>query len=419
MTRLTLCALAVTLGPVAGCGSDDAGGAHLGSGGQAGCATDCNAAGQASAGGGSVGAAGGNSGGAAASAGATSNAGTAGAGAQPAACDPPNSQWQNGVCVPSCGAAGGNLCEAAGSAACDGFKPIDSYDCAVCCNRPAVEPAPASFHFVIGSAPQYWNSILTLSEQNPNVVFLASNKPPQVGPERWSAYLSYRSTPQPTAADINALLSSGAGAPRFVMLEELHNAESEQFFVKLATEMASKYPQWKGRWGGFLSFGNYPVLSAGIDALLKAHAIISLELYPRYSEYCKAGTSAGQRDVWLGNQFAGTSTLGRLNWLMARRKLNSSESSVTPLFGVGDVLLDGSKPAVFLDRMFYVWATRTNYPSLISAANGGPGVYKWSPPTAAGYGVSNTSRDLAFAESFAHYSAAGKTTSRLGQVPCP
>jgi hypothetical protein len=84
------------------------------------------------------------------------------------------------------------------------------------------------------------------------------------------------------------------------------------------------------------------------------------------------------------------------------------------LFGVHDMYMDGEAPAVFLDRMFYVWVTRSGYPSVLDlAVGGGPGAWKWDQPY-----MSNTSRDLAFAESFDHYAVRGDRTSRLGQVQC-
>lgn len=281
-------------------------------------------------------------------------------------------------------------------------------------------PAPSSFHFVYQSSLTHWDAIATLSASYPNVAFVAKVKPPQIGPERWAAYLSYRDDPQPTAEDIDALLSDPINGPRYVMIEELHDAESEAYFAALATQMKAQYPQWAGRWGAFVGFGNYPVWADALDALLEADAMLSLELYPSQSEYCAAGANGGERDIWLAERFTGNASFGRLNWLLARKSMHGSSSFVSPLFGVGDVLLDGQSPAVFMDRLFYVWVTRTGQPSMINAANGGPGAYKWQDvaDTPLGYGVGNTSRDLAFAESFQHYSVEGKTTSRLGPVPC-
>lgn len=340
----------------------------------------------------------------------------------PPGCDPPNTVDIGGQCVPSCGVAGGNTCVDAASTLCEGLPPLQSHDCAVCCSRPEYPAAtPASFHFTYQSSLNHWDSILGLTQTHPSVVLVGENQPPQVGVDRWSAYLSYRDEPQPTAQDINALLVDPATAPRFVMLEELHNEESEAFFVALADDMRIHYPQWAGRWGVFVGFGNYPVLADGLDAMLQAHAVIALELYPSKDEYCAAGGNGGERDIWLAEQFTGNASLGRLDWLLERKAMHGSQSFITPVFGVGDVLAGEENAAVFIDRMFYVWMTRTGQPSMISAANGGPGAYKWQDvaKTELGYGVGNTSRDLAWAESFEHYAVQGLASSRLGPVSCP
>jgi hypothetical protein len=91
------------------------------------------------------------------------------------------------------------------------------------------------------------------------------------------------------------------------------------------------------------------------------------------------------------------------------------------VFGVGDVLLDGQSPALFLDRMFYVWVTRTSFPNMIASQNGGPGAYKWQPveKTPQQYGVGSSSRDLAFSQRYDDYSVQGLATSLKGPVPCP
>lgn len=278
--------------------------------------------------------------------------------------------------------------------------------------------AGVALHFVDPDSEPHWDSILALAADNPAIRFVGNHRPPQVQPCQWAAYLSYRSDPQPTAADIDALLG-GDEPPSLVMLEELHDATSEAFFVAIATTMREQYPQWAGRWGGFVGFGDYPLLGAGVDALLQADAVLSLELYPRGSEYCAAGPGSDARDGWLAAQFAGNAQTGRMNWLVARREHWGSHSVLSPLFGVGDVLLDVDARAVFLDRMFFVWVTQTDHATLLDAAHGGPGAYKWTPPTPLGYGVGNTSRDLAFSQSYTHYGVDGRTDARLGEVACP
>lgn len=57
-------------------------------------------------------------------------------------CDPPHSIDVGGVCVPSCGQAGGNTCSSGTDGQCDGFALLTSYDCAACCYREAPTCAP-------------------------------------------------------------------------------------------------------------------------------------------------------------------------------------------------------------------------------------------------------------------------------------
>ncbi len=89
---------------------------------------------------------------------------------------------------------------------------------------------------------------------------MGREKPEQITSAQWAGYLSYRSEPQPTAADVDALLSSD-DPPRVVMIEELHNQESAAFIAALADALRVDYPQWQGRWGAFIGFGHYALLS--------------------------------------------------------------------------------------------------------------------------------------------------------------
>lgn len=335
---------------------------------------------------------------------------------------PPGHELVGDACLPSCGGAGGNTCLGAGSpeTLCEGLPNRASYDCPICCARPEHPPVePASFQFVHRDAGEFGDAIVGLGQAHSNVYFVSQRQPAFAPANQWAAYLSYRHDPQPTAADINRLLVNNSA--RVVMLEELHNDASAQFMRNIAIEMNTRYPQWRGRWGVFVGFGRYPVWGDAINALLDAGAIFSLQLYPRQSEYCRAGANGGQRDIWLSEQFSGNAAFGRLNWLMARRAGRNSDSRITPLFGVGDVLLDGPNGAKFVDRMFYVWVTRTQYPSLIHSPNGGAGAYKWQDvaDTPLRYGVGSRARDAQFAASFQHYAVDRARNSRLGPVDCP
>lgn len=113
-----------------------------------------------------------------------------------------------------------------------------------------------------------------------------------------------------------------------------------------------------------VSFANLnPANMAAIDALLDAGAIISCEFYYRQIEdYCQRGTTAGARDIWLGDKFhgeRGATGFPRFDWLAKRKVARNSGSPLTVVFGVTDQppidYLNGPSPAVFLDRLFYVW----------------------------------------------------------------
>ena len=336
-------------------------------------------------------------------------------------CDPPNFMMVGGRCLPSCGVAGGNQCVSADSTLCEGLPLLESYDCAVCCARP-VFPGPVgvhSFHFVYDGYQPYWDSILALGAAHPSVGFVALVRPPEIALDRWvaSQHTSFAPTGAELARQINLLLVDPATAPLMVMVDEL-NAGTVAYIDELARTMRDRYPQWEGRWGVFSTVftGGQPA----IDGLLLAHAHIASERYFTRDDYCAAGTTGGARDISLATFFDGDSTLARYDWLVARRAAMGSRSPLSVLFGVTDRYMTGASPAVFLDRMFYVWATRTRHPEALDIANGSVGAWKWTPRfVPGGFGTSNPSRDLAFSDSVNWYGVAGMRTSRLGPVPCP
>jgi hypothetical protein len=265
-----------------------------------------------------------------------------------------------------------------------------------------------------------WDAIKALSESNGGPMITSQNKPEGVPYDHWNRNISvlwYQSGEQMADA-INAILSNPAGAPARVMIDEVRSA-SKDMVAACARRMRSVYPQWRGRWGAYIVTGEaiaYPNLQPAIDELLDAGAPLGVEMYAHQSRYCASGSTIAERDRWLGDYFHGSRgafSQGRFHWLAQRRRIRGSESQLTVLFGVTDDFLDGRAPAKFLDRMFYVWATRSGYRGTILDDNGGPGAWKWDAPK-----MGNTSRDLAFAESFQHYSVEGRISSRLGPVPC-
>ena len=83
------------------------------------------------------------------------------------------------------------------------------------------------------------------------------------------------------------------------------------------------------------------------------------------------------------------------------------------MFGVTDTYLDGHDPFVFLDRMFFVWMSRTGFPEVLAAANGGAGSYKWQRDH-----LDAATRDQRFAAAWEHYCRRGQASSLAGSVAC-
>jgi hypothetical protein len=371
-------------------------------------------------------------GGAGASSGSSSSEASSASGGTPS-CDPPNTELVGDHCVPSCGVAGGNTCTDANTTLCDGLPILPAYDCPVCCARPPSPPiGPASFHIVHQDFPDAWDSILALSNANPYALIASQNRPPSVPSSQWAQNITTTygvkdgvtvsfAGGEDMAAFIHAVLQKGVDGPMRVMIDELRSDTKDAIYACAAT-MASKYPQWTGRWGVYLVHGNnvgYPNLNTdptpAIDALLNAGATIAAELYAKRSEYCAAGGTAALRDAWLASFYRGGEGAfpqGRFRWLAERKAALGSTSQLSMLFGVTDTYMTGVGPAVFLDRMFYVWRAKSGYPSLLLPGNGGPGAWKWQDQ-------SPTSRDAAFAESFDHYVVQGQAASLKGQVACP
>ena len=347
----------------------------------------------------------------------------AGCGADPT--EDPTNQGGNGGWSTSGGSAGMGNGGTAGSPGSGGVETGGGAGTGGAWVLPPI--VPSSFHFVHSHYPMRSNAIVGLSDKYGHLGFLGKPTPPKPGKEVAHIRFQYKT---PTDK-IRSMFNNPATAPAYAMIDELASNPASRAYVKnTADQLRTKYPELRGRWGAFIGFGNYKAAPpntvswpAAIDALLKADAVLSLELYPSKEEYCKSGNTTKARDLWLAKQFNGTSTLGRLSWLLKRRKALNSKSHITPLLGVGDILVGKTNGAIFIDRMFYVWKHYSVAPSLINLGNGGAGAYKWTaydPNPANGqlYGVTTKLRDEQFAASFVHYSVQGKTSSRLGQVHC-
>lgn len=231
-----------------------------------------------------------------------------------------------------------------------------------------------------------------------------------------------------------------------VMIDELATLTEELITNTAAVLGHPDYkPAYQHRWGAYLVDGpkvNYNNLDVGLAYLLQANARIAPEFYPylyvgpdtisqTYNYWRSNTTSHGARDIWLGQYFTGGAedpnvpvamrpAPNRLNWLMAYRAAWNSQSFIHPTFATYDrYLMSGTSDSYtamkFLDRMFYVYKTRTGYGALIHDGNdGGLGSYKWEAAT-----VLPTGRDEGFAESYGHYCVQHLSSSRLGLVPTP
>jgi hypothetical protein len=282
------------------------------------------------------------------------------------------------------------------------------------------------YHIIDPNDTHAFDSIASMVLTN-GVGYLASHQPPTEVPRKhWAQNISpkWYASGEEMARAINGGLVQGA-APGMIMIDEL-NGNSRQKINECAVFMKAQYPQWEGRWGCYIVDGygvSYRNLDPAISSLLVANATVAPEFYPKQSWYCNAHpTNIGVRDQWLSDYFYGEgprnygrccTRLARFHWLIERRRELKSKSSVCPLFGVSDQFMDGTQPVRFLDRMFFVWVTRTGYAGLLHDSNGGAGSWKWQRPF-----MSNSSRDLAFSRSWEWYCKDKKRTSRMGRVAC-
>jgi hypothetical protein len=284
------------------------------------------------------------------------------------------------------------------------------------------------FHIIVRRTPANWDAILGLVQRHELTLITSENRPDVVAPQDWCKYVLARrhATGRNVADDVIGALT-GDDRAAMAMIEEL--AGGQDLIPKIADAarlLREERPDLRGLWGAFVAGGprvaytsfNRPRAPA-IDELLRADATLGLELYPRYSDYCVAGTTASRRDQWMADFFQGGSGAfpqPRLRWLAGRREELGSRSRLTVLFPTTDVrpvdYLGSAEPEVFLDRMFHVWATRTEFRELMLADNGGMGTYKWDEK------VSDPLRDTLFVDSWNHYCRDGATTTLRGDPAC-
>ena len=268
-----------------------------------------------------------------------------------------------------------------------------------------------------------WDAIHDLVAATGTGYVASQGKPAEVPLPLWAQNVSplwYDYDGVALAEHVYAALISPTG-PAYVAVDELRGG-SIQCIYEFASWMRRHAPEFSRRWGVYIVDGpgvSYTNLNPAIDAILDASGGMHPEFYPLQSSYMGAGETTGVRDQWLSdyvygagpnNYGRGFSKLNRLHWLMQHRRTRGSVSRVTPVFGVTDRFLNGPRAAVFLDRLMYVFLTRTGYGGLMAANNGGCGSWKWQREA-----VSSTSRDLAFARSWRHY-CNGSRSSLMGPV---
>jgi hypothetical protein len=261
----------------------------------------------------------------------------------------------------------------------------------------------------------FWDSIKTLVEGNVGPLVASQHKPDTVAHTKWCQNISpLRFTSGEAMANrINQILSQD-DRPQLVMIDELRT-DTVQKIHACARRMRTAFPVHRGRWGAYLVNGtavSYARLNPAIDALLAADAILACEMYARESDYC----AAADPDKWLEDFFLGSQGAfpqPRFHWLAERKASRRSASRLTVLFGVTNSYIDNGDGTKFLDRMFYIWATRSGYRAIVSVANGGAGSWKWESGA-----IASGTRDLAFAGSWNHYCREGLTSSRMGALTC-
>jgi hypothetical protein len=270
-----------------------------------------------------------------------------------------------------------------------------------------------------------WPALAALIRDEPATRWV-SETPPPIGPQRWALRLGVEDF-----ADGEALGSRIAEvlegrvrppAPAHVIVDELRGGAGTTMrrIADCAAWLRRERPALDGgRWAVYVAHQDvapFDELTPALDQLLAAGATIAVEMYANHRAYCDNGTTSEERDVWLADFFLGgrgSSPRPGFAWLAERRRALGSRSRLTAVFGVTDVYLDGPAPSEFLDRMFLVWATRTGFPEVIAAANGGAGSYKWQR----GH-LDPRLRAEAFTAPWDHYCRGGRTTPLAGPVPC-
>lgn len=274
------------------------------------------------------------------------------------------------------------------------------------------------------------NSGLVATTSGPRLGGTATTPPTGVTTAKYARIVNVGSLTAQQVRD--AVVAALADPNAFVAINEIASGTNTTI-AQAANLIGTGYPN---RWGAFIEYGSgatgptFQLYSTAINAVYANHGRLLPELYPRYTQYwnCNGTTPCAtdtDRDNWMNNTFfRGT---GKLSWLM-QQKPATSQSKVNPIFGVGNTFLNSTNETGnqrFLDRMFYVFVTKSQYRSLALYTNdGGIGSYKWSGiDNVLGQGTVST-RDNIFAILWKRYAGNATTAGALtpnwsGAMPAP
>jgi hypothetical protein len=269
-----------------------------------------------------------------------------------------------------------------------------------------------------------WPALAALIRAHPATRWV-STTPPPVGAARWALRLGVEdfADGEKLGERIAAVLTSRHRGPRpaTVIVDELRGGENSTLkrMAECTSWLHREHPALDGgHWAIYLAHQDiaaFDDLTEALDPALAAGATIAVEMYAAQSSYCDAGGGTAG-DEWLADFFLGgrgSSPAAGFAWLAERRRALESRSRLAAVFGVTDTYLDGHDPFVFLDRMFFVWMSRTGFPEVLAAANGGAGSYKWQRDH-----LDATTRDQRFAAAWRHYCGRGQAYSLAGEVAC-
>ncbi len=283
-----------------------------------------------------------------------------------------------------------------------------------------------------------WDSLwtnLAATTGGPRIAGTATTPPSGVAGNKYARVVTVGTMNAQQLRD--TVVAALADPNAFVAINEIAS-DTNATIAQAANLIGTGYPN---RWGAFVTYGSgatgprFDYYATAINAVYANHGRLMPEFYPRYTKYwtCNneennpdvACANDADRDNWMNNTFfRGT---GKLSWLM-QQKPAASQSKVNPIFGVGNTYLNSTNETSnqrFLDRMFFVFVTKSQYRSLALYTNdGGIGSYKWSGiDNVHGQGTIST-RDNIFAILWKRYAGnattPGATTPNWsGAMPAP